>query len=160
MFNSLKVLFIFVCWILPCDLIQIYPVLCFLSCIFLFVSFHFFVCGWSWLSPPPSPPCAGCKTAVEFRWEVRELRRHQGEAIFVCVCVCVYVLALLSGLIACDINLLHIMTTSPSWEASGESSFLSNHCAVRKVPPLNLVPTNCFLTGFSCSEKPHVAITF
>lgn len=32
--------------------------------------------------------CAGCKTAVELRWEVRELQKHQGEqVIYVCVCM-------------------------------------------------------------------------
>lgn len=82
-----------------------------------FILFHDFSHGFFFLSPflfylflfccccvcrPPLPsrllrPCAGCKTAVELRWESRELQRHQGEqaiCAFVCgyMCMCVLML--------------------------------------------------------------------
>ena len=90
---------------------------------FLFYLFLLFSCrSCVCRCPPPLHLRAGCKTAVELRWEVRGLQRHQGEqaicarvCIYVCVCVCVCVflywcVVLLSGLTVCSIKLPRITT--------------------------------------------------
>lgn len=71
-----------------------YLVSWFLSWIFLYVSLLFpFVsfCFYCVCLFPLLHLCAGCKTAVELRWEVRELQKHQGEQV---IYVCVYVFIL------------------------------------------------------------------
>lgn len=87
-------------FVLPHVMISVMDFFSFLSPLFFFL-FRCCVCRY----PPFLHLCAGCKTAVELRWEVRELQRHQGEqAICVCVCFC-WCVVLLSGLPLCNLKL-------------------------------------------------------
>lgn len=89
----------------------------FQSWIFLFVSFPFLSVSFFLLlfllclsTPLLLHLCAGCKTAMELRWEGRELQWHQGEqaiCAFFCMSLC-WCVALLSGLTLCSNKLLYI----------------------------------------------------
>lgn len=133
----------------------------FLSWIFfLFVS-SFFSCRCYCVCRYPSflHLCAGCKTAVELRWEVRELQRHQGEqAICACVCACVFLLLCSAAqwfdFMRPQISLQPYIGLPYDFRCF---IFMANHCAACVVPftwpPLTLGRRNLSVVLWEMSLK-------